>query len=182
MGICIALYATLQTQVNARLDQPPVWFGLQFAAVTIANVLFQVPVGQASDRIGRRPFLLAGFVLLAPDAPAGIVTVTDPLVMTLVRLAQGSPSRACSRRRWRSRATSRGRASPARRCRCSRWGSASASRSGRSRPSGWLVGFGFVVPFAVGAALAVVALVTVVTQVEETLGAGEDAAAAATAD
>jgi len=48
--------------------------------------------------------------------------------------------------------------------------------------SGWLVGFGFVVPFAVGAALAVVALVTVVTQVEETLGAGEDAAAAATAD
>lgn len=107
MGICIALYATLQTQVNARLDQPPVWFGLQFAAVTIANVLFQVPVGQASDRIGRRPFLLAGFVLLAPTTLLqGIVT--DPLVMTLVRLAQGSPSRACSRRRWRSRATSRG--------------------------------------------------------------------------
>ena len=37
MGICIAMFATLQTQMNARLDQAPVWFGLQFAAVTIAR-------------------------------------------------------------------------------------------------------------------------------------------------
>jgi MFS family permease len=35
--------------------------------------------------------------------------------------------------------------------------------------SGALFGFGFAVPFTVGAALAVVALVLVVTQVEETL-------------
>ncbi|WP_280586876.1 MFS transporter [Halorubrum sp. Boch-26] len=177
MGLCIALFATLQNQVNVRLDQAPVWFGLQFAAVTIANVLFQVPVGQASDRIGRRPFLLAGFVLLVPTTLLqGIVT--DPIVMTLVRLAQGvavafvfAPSLALA---------------------------GDLAREGESGTtlsvltmgfgfgvaigplaSGWLVGFGFIVPFAVGAALAVVAFAAVVTQVEETLGASDDAGAVA---
>ncbi|GAB7009565.1 MFS transporter [Halorubrum trueperi] len=173
MGLCIAMYATLQNQVNVRLDQPPVWFGLQFAAVTIANVLLQVPVGQASDRIGRRPFLVAGFAILAPTTLLqGIVT--DPIVMTLVRLGQGvavacvfAPSLALA---------------------------GDLAREGESGTtlsvltmgfgfgialgplaSGWLVGFGFVVPFAVGAGLAVVALAAVVTQVEETLVLGDDA-------
>ena len=180
MGLCIAMFATLQNQINVRLDQAPVWFGIQFGAVTISNVLLQVPVGQASDRIGRRPFLLAGFVLLAPTTLLqGIVT--DPLVMTLVRLGQGvavafvfAPSLALA---------------------------GDLAREGESGTtlsvltmgfgfgialgplaSGWLVGFGFVVPFAVGAALAVIALVGVTTQVEETLEAGEDAAAAPSAD
>jgi MFS family permease len=177
MGLCIALFATLQNQVNVRLDQPPVWFGLQFAAVTIANVLLQVPVGQASDRIGRRPFLLAGFVLLVPTTLLqGIVA--GSVAMTLVRLAQGvavafvfAPSLALA---------------------------GDLAREGESGTtlsvltmgfgfgvalgplaSGWLVGFGFLVPFVVGAALAVVALVGVVTQVEETLGASDDAGAVA---
>ncbi|MFD1569737.1 MFS transporter [Halorubrum laminariae] len=177
MGLCIAMYATLQNQINVRLDQAPVWFGVQFGAVTIANVLLQVPVGQASDRIGRRPFLLAGFVLLAPTTLLqGIVT--DPLVMTLVRLGQGvavafvfAPSLALA---------------------------GDLAREGESGTtlsvltmgfgfgialgplaSGWLVGFGFVVPFAVGAVLAAVALVGVVTQVEETLGTNDGTPTAA---
>jgi MFS family permease len=40
--------------------------------------------------------------------------------------------------------------------------------------SGVLVSYGFVVPFAFGAALAVVALVLVFTQVEESLTGGEE--------
>jgi len=177
MGLCIALFATLQTQVNARLDQAPVWFGLQFAAVTIANVLLQVPVGQASDRIGRRPFLLAGFVLLVPTTLLQGV-VAGSVAMTLVRLAQGvavafvfAPSLALA---------------------------GDLAREGESGTtlsvltmgfgfgialgplaSGWLVAFGFLVPFAVGAALAVVALIGVMTQVEETLDASDDAGAVA---
>ena len=180
MGLCIALYATLQNQVNLRLDQAPVWFGIQFAAVTIANVVLQVPVGRASDRIGRRPFLLTGFVLLAPTTLLqGLVF--SPVVMTLVRLGQGiavacvfAPSLALA---------------------------GDLAREGESGTtlsvltmgfgfgialgplaSGFLVGFGFVVPFAVGAGLAVVALVLVVTQVEETLGAATDPSASAADD
>ncbi|WP_435161324.1 MFS transporter [Halorubrum sp. SY-15] len=180
MGLCIALYATLQNQVNLRLNQAPVWFGIQFAAVTIANVALQVPVGRASDRVGRRPFLLAGFVLLGPTTLLqGLVL--SPVVMTLVRLGQGvavacvfAPSLALA---------------------------GDLAREGESGTtlsvltmgfgfgialgplaSGFLVGFGFVVPFAVGAGLAVVALVLVVTQVEETLGAATDAGATAADD
>ena len=180
MGACIALFATLQNQVNVRLDQPPVWFGAQFAAVTIANVIFQVPVGRASDRIGRRPFLLAGFVLLVPTTLLqGIVT--EPALMMLVRLGQGvavacvfAPSHALA---------------------------GDLAREGESGTtlsvltmgfgfgvalgplaSGWLYGFGFLVPFAVGAAAAALALVAVFTQVEETLDVGEEPAAAAGAD
>ena len=180
MGACIALFATLQNQVNVRLDQPPVWFGAQFAAVTIANVIFQVPVGRASDRIGRRPFLVAGFVLLVPTTLLqGIVT--EPALMMLVRLGQGvavacvfAPSLALA---------------------------GDLAREGESGTtlsvltmgfgfgvalgplaSGWLYGFGFVVPFAVGAAAAVLALVAVFTQVEETLDVGDEPAAAPGAD
>jgi MFS family permease len=180
MGACIALFATLQNQVNVRLDQPPVWFGAQFAAVTIANVVFQVPVGRASDRIGRRPFLLAGFVILVPTTLLqGIVT--EPALMMLVRLGQGiavacvfAPSLALA---------------------------GDLAREGESGTtlsvltmgfgfgvalgplaSGWLYGFGFVVPFAVGAAAAVLALIAVFTQVEETLDVDDEPAAAAGAD
>ncbi|MGM0447291.1 MAG: MFS transporter [Methanobacteriota archaeon] len=180
MGACIALFATLQNQVNVRLDQPPVWFGAQFAAVTIANVIFQVPVGRASDRIGRRPFLVAGFVLLVPTTLLqGIVT--EPALMMLVRLGQGvavacvfAPSLALA---------------------------GDLAREGESGTtlsvltmgfgfgvalgplaSGWLYGFGFVVPFAVGAAAALLALVAVFTQVEETLDVGDESAAPAGAD
>ncbi|RLM50993.1 MFS transporter [Halorubrum sp. Atlit-28R] len=180
MGACIALFATLQNQVNVRLDQAPIWFGAQFAAVTIANVIFQVPVGRASDRIGRRPFLLAGFVLLVPTTLLqGIVT--EPALMMLVRLGQGiavacvfAPSLALA---------------------------GDLAREGESGTtlsvltmgfgfgvalgplaSGWLYGFGFVVPFAVGAAAAALGLVAVFTQVEETLDVGDEPSAAAGAD
>ncbi|TKX62236.1 MFS transporter [Halorubrum sp. ASP1] len=180
MGACIALFATLQNQVNVRLDQAPIWFGAQFAAVTIANVIFQVPVGRASDRIGRRPFLLAGFVLLVPTTLLqGIVT--EPALMMLIRLGQGiavacvfAPSLALA---------------------------GDLAREGESGTtlsvltmgfgfgvalgplaSGWLYGFGFVVPFAVGAAAAALGLVAVFTQVEETLDVGDEPSAAAGAD
>jgi MFS family permease len=43
--------------------------------------------------------------------------------------------------------------------------------------SGFLVSFGFLVPFAFGAGLAVLALVLVFSQVEETIGTAEPPAA-----
>jgi len=180
MGLCIALFATLQTQVNLRLGQAPVWFGVQFSAVTIANVALQVPVGRASDRIGRRPFLLAGFLLLVPTTLLQGIVVSSA-TMTLVRLGQGvavafvfAPSLALA---------------------------GDLAREGESGTtlsvltmgfglgvalgplaSGWLVGFGFIVPFAVGAVLALVALAMVITQVEETLSAAAGSSGAAADD
>ena len=167
MALTIALYATLQETINARLGQGSTLFGLQFSAVVIANVLLQVPIGRWSDEYGRRPFLLAGFVILVPSVLAqGFVT--DPLLMLVARFVQGvavacvfAPALALA---------------------------GDLAREGQSGTqlsvltmafglgvafgplvSGFLVSYGFVVPFAFGAGLAAVALALVFSQVEESL-------------
>lgn len=88
MATTIALFATLEGPVRARLDESTFLFSVQFAAVVIANVLLQVPIGRASDRYGRRPFIVAGFAILVPSVfVQGIITT--PLVMVAARLIQG---------------------------------------------------------------------------------------------
>ncbi|MEF8851624.1 MAG: MFS transporter [Haloarculaceae archaeon] len=88
MATTIALFATLEGPVRARLDESTFLFSVQFAAVVIANVAFQVPIGRASDRVGRRPFILAGFAVLVPSVFAQGV-VTSPLAMLAARFSQG---------------------------------------------------------------------------------------------
>jgi MFS family permease len=88
MATTIALFATLEGPIRARLDETTLAFSVQFAAVVIANVLLQVPVGRASDDYGRRPFIVAGFVVLIPAVFAqGLVTT--PMTMLAARFIQG---------------------------------------------------------------------------------------------
>jgi len=88
MAMTIALFAPLEAPIRARLDEGTFLFSIQFAAVVIANVLLQIPIGNASDTYGRRPFLLAGFVILVPAVFAqGIVST--PATMLAARLVQG---------------------------------------------------------------------------------------------
>ena len=88
MATTIALFATLEGPIRARLSESTFLFSVQFAAVVIANVAFQVPIGRASDRYGRRPFILAGFALLIPSVFAQGY-VTEPLTMLAARFVQG---------------------------------------------------------------------------------------------
>ena len=88
MATTIALFATLEGPVRARLDEGTFLFSVQFAAVVIANVALQVPIGRASDTYGRRPFLLAGFVILVPAVFAQGVLL-DPYLVLAARLLQG---------------------------------------------------------------------------------------------
>jgi MFS family permease len=46
MATAIALFATIQPQVNAHLEQGSTWFGLQFAAFIIAQIVLQTPIGR----------------------------------------------------------------------------------------------------------------------------------------
>ncbi|USZ70681.1 MFS transporter [Natronosalvus halobius] len=163
----IALFATLQPQINARLEQGSTWFGLQFAGFVIAQIILQTPIGRASDRFGRRPFIVAGMVLLIPTTIVQGYVFT-PETMLLARLAQGvagamvfAPSLALA------------------------GDLAGAGESGTKLSvltmafgfgialgpfaSGTLVGYGFRVPFLFGGAIAAVGAVLVITQVEETL-------------
>jgi len=171
MATTIALFATLEGPVRARLNESTLMFSVQFAAVVIANVLLQVPIGRASDRHGRRPFIVAGFVVLVPAVFAQGV-VTTPLAMLAARFVQGiavalvfAPSLALA------------------------GDLAGAGRSGTTLSvltmafglgvavgplaSGVLYNLGgFGAPFFVGAALSAVALALVYAEVEDTLDAG----------
>jgi MFS family permease len=169
MAIGIALFATLEGQINERLSQGTFLFGVQFGAVVIANVVFQIPIGRASDRIGRRPFLLAGFLLLVPTTLAqGFVT--DSLLMIAARFLQGAavamvfaPSLALA-----GDLAGEGQSGTTLSVLTMAFGLGVAVGP---LVSGYLERFGFAVPFAFGAALAVVALVITYTQVDETVSA-----------
>jgi MFS family permease len=183
MATTIALFATLQQDITAALDEGSFLFSVQFAAVVIANVLFQVPIGRASDEYGRRPFIVAGFALLVPSvlfqgyvpditvalgAGGGLM---GPLLMLLFRLLQGvavalvfAPSLALA------------------------GDLAGSGESGTTLSvltmafglgvafgpllAGFLIRFGFAAPFTFGAGLAAVGFVLVYSQVEDTLPSG----------
>ena len=167
MAVSIALFATLQEPINARLGQGPTWFGIQFSAVVAANIVLQVPIGRAADRIGRKPFLVWGLLLLAPAVLAqGLVT--SPWTMLAARLVHGvavamvfAPSLAAA-----GDLAAEGESGTTLSVLTMAFGLGTAVGP---LVSGVLFGFGFVVPFALGAAAGLVALALVVTQVEETL-------------
>ncbi|WP_135830585.1 MFS transporter [Halorussus halobius] len=167
MAIGIGLFATLEPQLSSRLSQGSVLFSLEFAAVVIANVVFQAPIGRASDRYGRRPFIVAGFVLLGPALLAqGFVTT--PAWMVAMRFVQGlavaavfAPSLALA-----GDLATEGQSGTTLSILTMAFGLGTAIGP---LASGFLVAYGFVWPFAFGAALAVAGLVLVYTQVEETV-------------
>jgi len=167
MGICIAMFATLEATVNERLGQSSVLFGAQFGAVTLANVVFQVPIGDASDTYGRRPFIVAGFVLLIPATLAQGYAPT-PATMVLARFVQGvavaavfAPSLAVAGDLARKGASGSTLS-------VLTMGFGLGTAIG-PLASGFLVRYGFPVPFAAGSALAALALAVVYTQVRETV-------------
>jgi len=88
MATTIALFATLEGPIRARLDETTFAFSVQFAAAVMANVALQVPIGRASDRYGRRPFIVAGFAVLIPAVLAQGY-VTTPAAMFAARFVQG---------------------------------------------------------------------------------------------
>ena len=165
MAIGIAVFATNGDIVNTRLDQGSTMFGLQFAGFVLAQIFLQAPIGRATDFYGRKRFILLGMMLLVPTtAVQGVIL--DSWLMFGARFAQGiagamvfAPALALA------------------------GDIATDTSSGTTLSvltmafgfgvaagpllSGFLVGFGFYVPFTLAAALAAVGAVLVYTQVEE---------------
>lgn len=168
----ITLVTSIQPAINERLGQSAFWFGIQFAVVILAQFLFQVPAGVASDRLGRRPFVLLGLVLLVPTT--GIQGfVGTPIEMLLARFGQGvagalvsAPMIAMIGDRSQTQNTGR---------------KLSVLTIGFSLglaigpiASGYFVRYGFEVPFVLAAGAGCVALVLVYALVPETHSAGKD--------
>ncbi|MEF8785671.1 MAG: MFS transporter [Haloarculaceae archaeon] len=167
MAVGIALFATLGDIINARLDQGATLFGLQFAAFVLAQIFLQAPIGRATDFYGRKTFLVVGMILLVPTTLAqGLIF--DPWVMFAARFAQGVAGAMV----FAPALTLAGDIAPE--------GQSGSTLSVLTMAfgfgvavgplaSGFLVAFGFVVPFAFGAVLAAVGAVLVWSQVEETI-------------
>jgi MFS family permease len=177
MAVGIALFATLGSIVNARLDQGPEMFGLQFAAFVLAQVLLQAPIGRATDFYGRKAFILVGTGLLVPTTLAqGLIpelallegNLSGSWLMFLARFLQGvagamvfAPALALA-----GDIASEGQSGSTLSVLTMAFGFGIAVGP---LLSGVLVTWGFVVPFAFGAALAGLGVVVVLTQVEEVI-------------
>jgi MFS family permease len=170
MAIGIALFATIQPQVNAQLDQGSVLFGIEFAAFSVAQILFQSPIGSASDSYGRRPFIVWGLFLLVPATLVqGVVVV--PWQMILARFTQGlagamvfAPALALA-----GDLATGGESGTQLSILTMSFGLGLAIGP---LASGYLIRYGFVVPFVFGAVLAAIGAILVYTQVEETVDGG----------
>jgi len=138
---------------------------VQFGAAVLANVIFQLPVGRLSDRFGRRPFLIGGFVLLLPSTLLqGFVA--SSLGMVALRFLQGAavaavfaPSLALA-----GDLAEEGQSGSTLSLLTMGFGLGIAVGT---LLSGILVGFGFAIPFVVATAGGVIGLALVYTQVHE---------------
>jgi len=172
VAIGIALLTPLETYVNDHLNQSPTLFGIEFAAFTVSQAVLQIPIGSASDRYGRKPFIFWGLVLLVPATLAqGLVTT--PLGMILARLAQGiggamefAPALALA-----GDLAKRGSSGTTLSVITMTFGLGVAIGP---IAAGYLINFGYVVPFVFGAILAGLGAIVVYTQVEETLTTESD--------
>jgi MFS family permease len=162
----IALLEPLQTQINNHIGQGATMFGIEFSAFIVAQVFLQTPIGSLSDTYGRKPFIVGGLIILVPATLAQGLVVT-PIGMIVTRLIQGIAA---------ATAFAPGFALAG--------DIADAGNSGTTFSvitmsftlgtaigplvAGYLINFGYVVPFAFGAVLAGLGALIVYSQVEET--------------
>ena len=91
MASSFAMMSPLENEFNARLDQTAIGFGVAFSALMVSRLVLQTPLGRLSDRIGRKPLVVGGLLLLVPaTALMGYVSTTLQLVGA--RILQGSAS------------------------------------------------------------------------------------------
>lgn len=163
VAIGIALLTPLETHVNDRLDQGAFLFGVEFAAFVVSQAVLQIPIGSASDRYGRKPFVFWGLVLLVP---ATLVQgmVVEPWQLILARLVQGigasmefAPALALA-----GDFAKKGHSGTQLSLITMTFGLGVAIGP---IAAGYLIRYGFVVPFAFGAALAAAGAILVATQV-----------------
>lgn len=95
MASAYSMMGALENQFNARLEQTALGFGIAFSALTFSRMLVQSPLGYLSDRIGRKPLIVAGMILMAP-ATVLLGWVGTTLQLTGARALQGITSAAIS--------------------------------------------------------------------------------------
>jgi MFS family permease len=88
MAGSFSMMTTLEKQFNDRLHETAFGFSIAFSALMVSRLLFQIPLGRLSDRIGRKPLIVGGLLLMAP-ATALLGVVGSPVQLVGARLLQG---------------------------------------------------------------------------------------------
>jgi MFS family permease len=93
MAVAFSELVPLEKQVNVRTHESAVGFGLSFTALMVSRLLLQIPLGHYSDKIGRKPLILGGLIVLAP---ATVLLATSGSIYALAgwRVAQGMAAAA----------------------------------------------------------------------------------------
>lgn len=164
MAACFALLSAIEPEVNARLDQGPMLFAVEFVALIAALAVLQPFVGRASDVVGRKPFIVAGLIALVPTTVLqGLVEA--PWQMMGLRVLQGgagamifAPALALA-----GDLTAKGQSGAQLSVLTVAFGLGIAAGQ---LTAGGFVRYGFAVPFVLGGILAVGAGLLVFTQVQ----------------
>jgi len=93
MASGFTMMSALENQFNTRLNMSAFIFSIAFSALLFSRIFTQVPLGRLSDRIGRKPIIVAGLVLLGP-ATALLGYVSSVTQLIILRLFQGVGSAA----------------------------------------------------------------------------------------
>ena len=93
MAGAFSMMTALENQFNERLQLTTLAFSIAFSALMVSRLIFQIPLGRLSDRIGRKPLILAGLILMTPATMLLGVVVTGGQ-LTGLRLFQGLASAA----------------------------------------------------------------------------------------
>jgi MFS family permease len=91
MASAFSMMTTLEQQFNTRLNETALGFSIAFSALMISRLLFQIPLGRLSDRIGRKPLIVIGLLMMTP-ATILLGEVVTTFQLTVVRLFQGLAS------------------------------------------------------------------------------------------
>lgn len=163
MSTGFALLTSIEPEINRRLSQGPFLFSVEFSTLVGALALTQPLIGKASDLYGRKVFIVAGLIALAPITLAEGLVI-EPWQMILARALQGisaamvfAPALALA-----GDLAEDGQTGAQLSVLTVSFG---LGISFGAVISGYAIRFGFVVPFAIGAVLALLGAVLVQTQV-----------------
>ena len=93
MASAFSMMTTLENEFNARLNATAFLFSVAFSALMVSRLIFQIPLGRLSDRVGRKPLIIIGLILMAP-VTALLGLSTSIMELTGLRLGQGLASAA----------------------------------------------------------------------------------------